>query len=154
MPPAGQVCRVLMTLPGVPESVALFRQLVRDHALTAWQGHTAAACVSELATNAITHTPSGLPGGMVTVLIEPGPQPGEMRVTVRDDGPAAGWEIPAPPPDVIPEHGYGLAIVDTLAADWGTDPAAHATWCEIPDSPAAPAAAPAGSAARVAVAAL
>ena len=82
------------TFPGRPESAAAARR---------WAGRClpgcpAAAdvllCVSELVTNAVTHSRSGLvPGGTVRVRIAAAPGVW-VRIEVRDDGPA-DW-APAP----------------------------------------------------------
>lgn len=122
-----------VTLPGVAESVREFRALARQLAATPGQAEAAALCVSELVTNAIVHTRSGQPGGTVSVTIGPADLPGELRITVTDGGNPLRPSWPAMPaaeaPDV-PEHGYGLAMVDAVAADWGRS--GWSTWCEIP----------------------
>jgi hypothetical protein len=78
-----------MTLPGLPESVREFRALARALAATPYQADAGALCVSELVTNAIVHTRSGLPDGSVMVMIEPAPAPRKLRITVIDEGPRA-----------------------------------------------------------------
>jgi len=128
--------RAAWTCPGQPESVRVFRQLARAVAGDDDQGDTAALCVSELVTNALVHSRSGLPGGAVTVCFEALPGCGGLRIGVRDDGtrvPAAacpGIGLPG-----AAESGYGLGIVAAVAAAWGvsTDPDGHSvTWCVIP----------------------
>lgn len=135
-------------LPGVPESVGQFRAMARAASHSPYQAEAAAQCVSELVTNAITHTRSGQAGGAVTVLIGPARAPGELRISVVDwGGPprAKAWLSPDDPglltacPEawpVPPEHGYGLTIVDTASADWGRyqDGSNFVTWCEIPEA--------------------
>ncbi|MGI8446956.1 MAG: ATP-binding protein [Streptosporangiaceae bacterium] len=127
-----------VTLPGLPESVRQFRVLARQASVTPYQAEAAALCVSELVTNALVHSRSGKPGGTVTVAIRPAETPGELRISVSDDG---GPDRPGPwlsPPcaeaPVVPEHGYGLGIVDAVAADWGRARrlGGWVTWCEIP----------------------
>lgn len=127
------------TLPGAPESVRQFRSLARAESATPYQAELAAQCVSELVTNAIEHTWSGWPGGMVTVTFCEGRSPGELRITVTDDGsmgPDAGpWLWPGPETGEPAESGRGLSIVDALAADWGrceSAPRGWSAWCEIP----------------------
>lgn len=122
-----------LTLPGVPASVREFRALARAASATPWQAEAAALCVSELATNAIVHTLSGWPGQNVTVEIEPARRPGELRISVIDAGPR--WTVPGAEPD--PSNGYGLGIVDAVAAEWGVLHAAgggSCSWCEIPEA--------------------
>jgi anti-sigma regulatory factor (Ser/Thr protein kinase) len=136
----GRVRGPALTLPGQPESVRQFRELARQAATTPYQGEAAALCVSELVTNAIVHTWSGRPGGVVTVHFDRGPQPGELSVSVVDDGPLSDWHgqpdmawRPAAPegPDV-PERGYGLGIVDAVAVAWWI--ADSVAWCVIPEA--------------------
>jgi anti-sigma regulatory factor (Ser/Thr protein kinase) len=118
-----------MTLPGVPESVRAFRALAREASATPYQAEAAALCVSELATNAIVHTRHG----DVTVEIEPARRPGELRISVIDVGPR--WAAPGAEPE--PCNGFGLGLVDAIAAEWGVLPAAgggSCTWCEIPEA--------------------
>lgn len=85
------------------------------------QAETAALCVSELATNALVHTRSGLPGGMVTVCFVALPVLGALFIAVQDDGarvpagPDGGTGLPGPA-----ESGYGLGIVAAVASGWGT----------------------------------
>jgi serine/threonine-protein kinase RsbW len=133
------------TLPGVPESVRTFRSLARAESATAHQSELAELCVSELVTNAIQHTWSGWPGGMVTVTFCTGRSPGELRITVTDDGDmgaqAGPWLWPGPETGEPAESGRGLSIVDALAADWGRSscpPRGWSVWCLLmaaPDDP-------------------
>lgn len=137
---------MFLTLPGAPESVRQFRAWARESSATDYQAEAAALCISEIVTNAISHTRSGLPGGMVTASISPGTYPGELRISVCDDGPrvpvadAALAELmdgcpPAAPAADPAEGGRGLAIVDTVATDWGIlrgRSGICCVWCEIP----------------------
>lgn len=59
--------RAAWTLPGSSESVGRFRGLARAVAANVERAEAAALCLSELVTNALVHTRSGLPGGSVTV---------------------------------------------------------------------------------------
>ena len=70
-------------------------------------------CVSELMTNAIVHSKSGLLDGLfeVRVFLHPA---GHVRVEVSDQG--GPW---IPDPGGRQNHGRGLLIVSHLAADWG-----------------------------------
>jgi anti-sigma regulatory factor (Ser/Thr protein kinase) len=127
-----------LTMPGLPRFVREARALARSASATPYQAEAAALCASELVTNAIAHTRSGHPGGTVAVVIGPAPIAGELRISVTDNGgPARLGPWSAPPsadgPDT-PEHGYGLAVVDAVASDWGrfTRAGGWCTWCDIP----------------------
>ncbi len=126
-----------VVLPGVPESVRAARQMVRR---SLGAGHPAAAaaalCVSELATNAVAHTRSGLPGGRFAVTVQA--VPGGVLIRVRDGGARGLPALAGRPPD---EHGRGLRIVAAVAAGWGTEPAegGRVAWCRI-EAPQVPAA--------------
>jgi Histidine kinase-like ATPase domain len=141
---------VIRVLPGVPESAATARQLVR-HMLG--ENHpaadTAMLLVSELVTNSVMHSRSGRPGGSVTVAVCAGAT--SVLIQVRDDGgpseprmlasevgfrgstsagvdwTAADWTgadwTGGHGRCTAPaggEHGYGLLLVDALAETWGT----------------------------------
>jgi anti-sigma regulatory factor (Ser/Thr protein kinase) len=129
-----------LMMPGLPEYVRAARELARAASATAYQAEAAALCVSELVTNAIVHSLSGRPGGVITVtatqtLIS---GPGLLRISVGSEAsltPPGPWLRP-PVTDglAVPEHGYGLAVVDAVASDWGRfrDVGGWVTWCDIP----------------------
>lgn len=121
-----------ITLPGIERSVAYGRRFVRD---TLGPRHPAldrvALAVSELATNAIMHTPSG-DGGQVTIGISAtGPL---VRVEVTNDGRAA--TKPRVRREAGAESGRGILIVDALADAWGVIEGADTTtvWAEYHDT--------------------
>ena len=118
-----------ITLPGVERSVAGGRRFVRE---TLGSRHPAldmvALGVSELATNAIMHTPSG-DGGQITIgLTATGPV---VRAEVTNDGTMAGK--PHIRKDTEAEHGRGILIIDALADAWGVIQHAGTTtvWAEF-----------------------
>ena len=119
-------------VPGTPESVREARLLVREVLGEDCPAADAAAlCVSELVTNAILYTRSGRPGGVVTVTVDAGD--GEVTITVTDAGSCGRPAIAARPSDAA-EHGFGLRIVEQLAAAWSTyraDGGRVATWCRF-----------------------
>src|SRR5689334_10899569 len=78
--------RSTLTLPGRPESVRTFREMARAAAADEDQAEAAALCVSELATNALVHSRSRLPGGTVTVHLEAEPGTRALRIAVHDSG--------------------------------------------------------------------
>lgn len=118
-----------ITLPGVDRSVARGRRFVRE---TLGSRHPAldkvALGVSELATNAIMHTPSG-DGGQFTIgLLTRGTL---VRVEVTNDG-----TMPAKPRvrhDADAESGRGILIIDALADAWGVTETSGTTtvWAEF-----------------------
>lgn len=121
--------RSTITLPGVERSVANGRRFVRE---TLGSRHPAlekvALGVSELATNAIVHTPSG-DGGQITIGLS---ACGEVvRAEVTNDGTTASR--PRIRRDVQAESGRGILIVDALADAWGvTEHSGRTTvWAEF-----------------------
>jgi anti-sigma regulatory factor (Ser/Thr protein kinase) len=134
---------VIRVLPGVPESAAAARRLARQ---VLGDRHpaadTAMLLVSELVTNSVLHSQSRRPGGSVTVAICAGPT--SVLIQVRDDGgPCRPRLLTGPSPEAAAdgaaaaaaraEHGYGLLLVDALAATWGTVTTTdgRVTWCRL-----------------------
>lgn len=120
----------LAVLPGVPESARRARAVVSrvlgpDHAAA----QAAAACVSELAANAISHTRSGLPGGTFTLSVHDSGD--AVRIAVTDTG-SNTWPR-ARQPRRTSTHGRGLAIVAALSAAWGSERTGggQVTWCKV-----------------------
>lgn len=87
---------------------------------------------SELATNAVQHTPSNLPGARIGVLVEH-KHGHSVRVTVHDGG--AYFDAPYVA-QLEPEakQGRGLFLVDALATSWGSRAtlSGRKTWFHIP----------------------
>ncbi len=79
-------------------------------------------CLSELATNAVTHSSSGQLGGSFTIRadIRHGDR---VRVEVEDEG--GPWSRPVCADE---QHGRGLVIVGTLARDWGISGHSYSGW--------------------------
>jgi hypothetical protein len=108
--------RFRFELAAHPGSPAQARRLARAR-LTGWSVcedtcDTAALVISELVTNAIVHTASGV---VVCELFDGGDL---VRIAVRDEGCAPGEPHPSPQrPDE--EHGRGLFLVDALCHSWG-----------------------------------
>ncbi|MFV2196190.1 ATP-binding protein [Nocardiopsis sp. LOL_012] len=85
--------------------------------------------VSELATNALRHTASGLPGGTVRVEID---RTGHLELRVTDDGPRPGTAATrptVPAPDPLRPGGLGLRLVEAVCAhwDWESNPEGRTT---------------------------
>lgn len=127
---AGVAAGESVTIAGRPERVAAARAfasavLGRQHPA----GETAVLLVSDLVTNSVRQSASGLPGRMVTVTVLSG---GDVtRVQVTD---LSGITVPALRPVVSgTTGGRGLHLVDALAARWGfeQDGGYTTTWFEL-----------------------
>jgi anti-sigma regulatory factor (Ser/Thr protein kinase) len=103
-----------LTIPGRPEHVSRARAFAG--ALAGHDnGDTAVLLTSELVTNAMLHTSSGLDGGTVTIVVIDGPK--GLLIEVIDDGsPGGGPEVRG---DRHAAQGHGLFLVQQLAAHWG-----------------------------------
>lgn len=105
-----------LTLPGQTRNVAEARAFV---AKTLGSEHpcrdTAVLLCSELVTNAVVHSASGLPGGTVTIVVLR--LTGAVRVEVIDHGSTAS--TPVVKGEVLAPDGHGLFLVDQLADSWG-----------------------------------
>jgi serine/threonine-protein kinase RsbW len=93
------------------------------------------AC-SELASNAVMHSDSGLPGGVFTVRLTITSE--FIRIEVLDQGgPWSGQRHPVDDPDeqqkAASQRGRGLAIVAAITDAWGIagDQEGRTAWCEI-----------------------
>ncbi|MFD1540877.1 ATP-binding protein [Nonomuraea guangzhouensis] len=122
-----------VVLPGATQSVAVARHCIAEMLATA--GHqdaeSARLIVSELITNALIHTASGLHGGVVTVEVV-AIDAEVVRVEVTDDG-----------ADTVPRaresggddcHGRGLWLVEQIALKWGVrllGAGQRAVWAEV-----------------------
>ncbi|TDQ49232.1 ATP-binding protein [Actinorugispora endophytica] len=129
--------------PGLANQIRHARRFVERQLGVSPEVTTATLLTSEIATNAVTHSASGAPGGKfeVTVYVTDG----WTRVEVRDLG---SPELPQPQhrdPYDASEHGRGLDLVEALAAKWGTEPRpdglGRMVWFELTwdgDDPAEP----------------
>ncbi|WP_214327261.1 ATP-binding protein [Nonomuraea sediminis] len=116
----------LLTVPGVASAVPVARHCV-EGVLTA-AGYVdldeVLLLVSELATNAVTHSDSGSPGGTLTIEVNESCAVWAdvlgavvVRVDVIDDG---SLSVPTPrTPDSESGGGRGLWLVENLADKWG-----------------------------------
>jgi anti-sigma regulatory factor (Ser/Thr protein kinase) len=123
--------RESVTIAGRPERVAVARAfaaavLGRQHPA----GETVVLLLSELVTNSVRHSASGLPGQTVTVTVLSDGEVTRVQVTDR-----SGATVPALRPSVsgMAGGGRGLYLVDSLAARWGfeQDGAHTTTWFEL-----------------------
>jgi anti-sigma regulatory factor (Ser/Thr protein kinase) len=84
---------------------------------------------SEIVTNAIEHTKSGVDGGTVTIVVI-GVSRGVL-VEIIDVGSTGAPEVKG---DLYAAEGHGLFLVQHLAAQWGylRDPAGTTVWFHLP----------------------
>lgn len=103
-----------------PANVEMARHWARCHSdLGLVQGSHLALVVSELVTNALRHTASGLPEGKV--LIQLALVPARLVLSVTDDGPLPSCSPSYPQvqplcPDSL--HGRGLRLVTESVVSW------------------------------------
>jgi serine/threonine-protein kinase RsbW len=102
------------TFPGQPRQVSSARAFAAGCLDGCPLSDDAVLSVSELASNAVIHSRSGVPGGHFTVRIETYPD-SHVWVEVEDDG--GPWARRAH--DDLPRH--GLDIVGKIASEWGAD---------------------------------
>jgi len=121
-----------LTIPGRPEQVSLARAFVAQTLATNQTGADADAATlltSEIVTNAIQHTKSGIHGGTVTIVVIG--VLGGVLVEIIDDGSAG---TPVVKGDLYAAEGHGLFLVQHLAAQWGylRDAAGTTVWFHLP----------------------
>ncbi len=124
--------------PGLANQIRHARRFVARQLGDCPELATATLLTSEIATNAVTHSSSGAPGGKFEVVVYTAA--GWTRVEVRDLG---SPELPRPQhrdPYDVSEHGRGLDLVEALAAKWGVDARAdglgRTVWFELVWDPA------------------
>jgi anti-sigma regulatory factor (Ser/Thr protein kinase) len=131
-------CRQI-TVPGTPRGASEIRQIVSDILGDHPAAYEAAVIASELATNALLHSASRLPGGRISAELRVDDD--TVTISVTDDGDGPGL-----PADPARDGGLGLAIVGALATETGaevTGDGRYTVWARI-----GPPAAPGGTAAR------
>jgi anti-sigma regulatory factor (Ser/Thr protein kinase) len=121
-----------LTLPGRPEQVGLARAFVARTLGANEVGaddDAATLLTSEIVTNAIQHTKSGVGGGTVTIVVI-GVSRGVL-IEIIDDGSAG---TPVVKGDLYAAEGHGLFLVQQLAAQWGYLRASTGTtvWFQLP----------------------
>lgn len=122
------VARWHRTFPGHTSQVRQARYFVRAHL----PNHPdAELIVSELATNAVTHTRTGNTGGIFTATIDQRPD-GTIYMEIEDQGGPATFGEPNPHHDR--EGGRGLHLVTALTFTWGVkgDATGRTVWAELP----------------------
>lgn len=111
--PGGTMCW-RRTFPGRAEQAAHVRRFVAflldDHP----KADDAVQAVAELAANAVQHTLSSAPGGLLVVEVRR--CPGHVAISVTDQG---GPNEPRPvEPHLLAGHGLGLRLVAATATRW------------------------------------
>ncbi|MFI6174905.1 ATP-binding protein [Nonomuraea sp. NPDC051191] len=123
-----------MVFPGETWVVPVARRIVA--AILSGAGHqdtnNAQLIVSELVSNAIQHTASGLGGGLVTVDVVSGGA-SRARIEVTDDG---ADTVPRPrSPENLDLRGRGLKLVEDVSTAWGLRRLGHSrqltVWAEF-----------------------
>ena len=115
---------VCITFPGIPATISAVRNVVGDTQGQCPRAEDVVLVACELATNAIRHSPSGLPGGEFTMRLWA--RPGWVRLEVIDQG-SGEWVIA--PGDVDGESGRGLIVVAALADIFGH--CGNCSWAEL-----------------------
>jgi anti-sigma regulatory factor (Ser/Thr protein kinase) len=121
-----------LIIPGRPEQVAVARAFV-SRTLSSHQvgadNDTATLLTSEIVTNAIQHTKSGVDGGTVAIVVIGVPR--GVLVEIIDGGSA---DAPIVQGDLYAAEGHGLFLVQHLAAQWGylRDSAGTTVWFHLP----------------------
>jgi anti-sigma regulatory factor (Ser/Thr protein kinase) len=120
-----------LTIEGHPSQVGVARAFI-GRTLAASQlkvdSDAATLLTSEVVTNAIQHTKSGVDGTVTIVVIG---VPRGVLVEVIDEGSAG---VPIVKGDLYAAEGHGLFLVQQLAAQWGylRDPAGTTVWFHLP----------------------
>lgn len=117
------------TYPGLPSMVPAIRAYVRGLLLGSPRRDDAELIASEFAGNAIRHTPSGAPGGQITITVTT--RPGWARIALHDVG-DGDWTRPTPA-EALGDYGRGLVLVEALADKLGhdVDEAGQTMWAEL-----------------------
>jgi anti-sigma regulatory factor (Ser/Thr protein kinase) len=117
------VTRLSRMFPGQPDSIWVARSFAWVFAV-AHVPHDVAdtieLVVSELSTNAVEHTASGLPGGHFVLELEA--RGGFFRVAVVDMGSSTAPTQGEGGDDSYAVSGRGLFVVDAVAKQWASEP--------------------------------
>ena len=123
-----------LTIAGRPEQVCQARAFVArtlDSQQIEADAYAATLLTSEIVTNAIQHTKSGLDGGTVTIVVIG--VPNGVLVEIIDDGSSSA---PIVKGDLYAAEGHGLFLVQEIAAQWGylRDSAGTTVWFHLPNA--------------------
>ena len=120
-----------LTMPGSPEFVRNARRFtartIGDHP----RADDALLLISEVVTNAVAHSRSGLPGGKIVVTVSR--LTDAVLISTADDG----AEESLPRVAAAADRGHGLVLVDSLADHWGyqRDQAGTTVWFTLSGGP-------------------
>ncbi|RST02938.1 ATP-binding protein [Streptomyces sp. WAC07149] len=129
-PTAGPRSRCVLPFAAESAELRLLRNVVRDQ-LVVWGlpalADDALLAVTELTSNVIKHVGAGT---SATLVLEPDPTEGRLRVEVHDKSRSVPAMAQVPCDE---ESGRGLSMLAVLAVDWGTVLTAtgKAVWCEL-----------------------
>jgi serine/threonine-protein kinase RsbW len=120
--------------PGEERQLAVMRKWLAGLLPAGPQRDDLAVVATELGTNAIRHTASGVGGGHF--IVEVTWHPDAVRVAVIDGGAPGGPRILNDP---LGEHGRGLRVVQGMSARMGVrgNPGGRQVWADIPPGQAA-----------------
>ena len=132
-PPSPGPARLVKVFRGEPRQVPAARAFVAAALAGCPARETLAACVSELAANAVAHTASGAGGSFAVEVLRPAD--GMALVAVTDlGGPGEPAIRPRNAGDEFAESGRGLALVAACSRRWGYRDAAggrgRTVWAE------------------------
>ncbi|KAB8197662.1 ATP-binding protein [Nonomuraea phyllanthi] len=131
-----EIHRWCRNFPGTRAQISEARQFVTSYLGDRPETDTAQLVVSELATNAIRHTRSGLPGGRFGVTVHAGID--LLIIAVLDEGsPSVPHLCQAEDEE---QSGRGLHLVETLTTRWGIhgDETGRTVWALLPLTPKHP----------------
>src|SRR5215469_17709515 len=118
---------ISITFPGIPAAISLVRSVIGDMLGGCPRADDVILVGCEYATNAIRHSPSGLPGGVFTMRMWV--RPGRVRLEVIDSGTGDWLVAPARVAEPDAECGRGLVVVAALADDCGNS--GCRAWAEV-----------------------
>ncbi len=119
--------RLALDLPMTADAPARARRAIEALGLEHPEHESASLLASELVTNAVRHSGAGA-GDRIQLRVEVGQSGLRMSVTDAGVGFVPGGELPEPGV----EGGFGLFLIERLAASWGVETAARTTvWLEL-----------------------
>ena len=119
---------VSITFPGIPAAISTARSVITDTLGGCPRADDVVLIGCEYATNAIRHSPSGLPGGVFTMRMWV--RPGRVRLEIIDAGTGEWVDAPALDKSVPDdENGRGLIVVAALADVCGNS--GSRAWAEV-----------------------